>query len=93
MHPERCLLWRVCGCVHCDAAGAIERELDRELRFHIDQEIENNIRLGMNPSIGRSAALRRLGRRRTDSGGMPRYASHRLHRKFYSRPMNALRDE
>ena len=48
MHPER---WfdmarlRLRSLLH---RGAIERELDRELRFHIDQEIENNIRLGMN---------------------------------------------
>jgi predicted permease len=41
--------------------SAIERELDRELRFHLDQEIEVNLRLGLAPSEARSAALRRLG--------------------------------
>ena len=61
MHPERwldvvrlrlrSLLWR----------GAVERELHRELQFHLDQEIEKNVRLGMAPSAARSAALRRLG--------------------------------
>ena len=61
MHPERwldvvrlrlrSLLWR----------GAVERELQRELQFHLDQEIETNVRLGMDPSAARSAALRRLG--------------------------------
>jgi predicted permease len=35
--------------------------LDRELQFHLDQEIEKNVRLGMSPSGARSAALRRLG--------------------------------
>ncbi|HJZ94868.1 MAG TPA: ABC transporter permease, partial [Candidatus Solibacter sp.] len=41
--------------------GAVERELDRELRFHLDQEIEKNVNTGMAPSAARSAALRRLG--------------------------------
>jgi hypothetical protein len=27
----------------------VERELDEELRYHIDQQTEQNIRLGMNP--------------------------------------------
>jgi MacB-like periplasmic core domain/FtsX-like permease family len=41
--------------------GDVEQELDRELRFHIDREAENNIRLGETPAAARSAALRRLG--------------------------------
>jgi predicted permease len=41
--------------------NAIERELDRELRFHLDQEIEANLRLGLDPCEARSAAIRRLG--------------------------------
>jgi predicted permease len=41
--------------------GDVERELDRELRFHIDRETENHIRLGESPAAARSAALRRLG--------------------------------
>src|SRR5215471_14691660 len=41
--------------------SAIERELDRELRFHLEQEIEANLRLGLSRSEARSAALRRLG--------------------------------
>jgi predicted permease len=40
---------------------AVERELDRELHFHLDQEIEKNVGLGMAPSAARSAALRCLG--------------------------------
>ena len=39
----------------------VERDLHRELQFHLDQEIEKNVRLGMSPSAARSAALRRLG--------------------------------
>ncbi len=41
--------------------GAIEQELGRELAFHLDQEIDKNVCLGLTPSEARSAALRRLG--------------------------------
>src|SRR5260221_373026 len=41
--------------------GDIEQDLDRELQFHLDQEIEKNVCLGLTPSEARSAALRRLG--------------------------------
>jgi predicted permease len=41
--------------------GAVERDLDRELRFHLDQEIEKNVGLGLTPEAAQSAALRRLG--------------------------------
>src|SRR5689334_21464705 len=40
---------------------AIEQELDLELQFHLDQEIEKNACLGLTPSEARFAALRRLG--------------------------------
>ncbi len=40
---------------------AVERELDRELRFHLDEEIEKSVRLGLTPEAARSAALRSLG--------------------------------
>jgi hypothetical protein len=38
-----------------------ERELDEELRYHIEQQIEQNIRLGMNPEEARSAARKAFG--------------------------------
>jgi predicted permease len=41
--------------------NAVERELDRELRFHLDQEIEANLRLGLDSREAHSAAIRRLG--------------------------------
>lgn len=41
--------------------GAVERELDRELRFHLAEEIENNMRRGLSRFEAESAALRRLG--------------------------------
>jgi predicted permease len=39
----------------------VERELDRELSFHLDQQIEENIGLGMAPDEARFAAMRSLG--------------------------------
>src|SRR5262245_15411063 len=38
-----------------------ERELDEELRYHIEQQTEQNIRLGMNPDEARSAARKAFG--------------------------------
>src|SRR5215467_3092155 len=39
----------------------VERELDEELRYHIEQQAEQNIRLGMNPEEARYAALKAFG--------------------------------
>lgn len=39
----------------------VERELDKELRFHLEQQIEENIASGFSPEEARYAALRRLG--------------------------------
>ena len=41
--------------------GRVESELDKELRFHLEAEIEANLRLGMPPEEARFAAVRRLG--------------------------------
>ncbi|HZF39352.1 MAG TPA: permease prefix domain 1-containing protein [Blastocatellia bacterium] len=38
-----------------------ERELDEELRYHIEQQTGQNIRLGMNPEEARQAALKSFG--------------------------------
>jgi hypothetical protein len=38
-----------------------ERELGEELRHHIEQQTEQNIRLGMNPEEARYAALKAFG--------------------------------
>jgi len=40
---------------------SVERELDKELAFHLAQQIEENIAHGMNPREAREAALRTLG--------------------------------
>jgi predicted permease len=41
--------------------GRVEQELDRELRFHLEQQVEENLAAGMVPAEARYAALRRLG--------------------------------
>lgn len=40
---------------------ALERGLDEEMRFHIDQQTEKNRRAGMSPDEARRQALRRFG--------------------------------
>src|SRR5215475_3674241 len=39
----------------------MESELDEELRYHIEQQTEQNIRLGMNPEEARMAACKAFG--------------------------------
>lgn len=41
--------------------GILERELDDELRFHLESLIEQNVGTGMAPEAARHAALRELG--------------------------------
>lgn len=39
----------------------LDRELDDEVRFHLEMQIEDNLKSGMNPAEARYAALRRFG--------------------------------
>src|SRR5262249_48284525 len=39
----------------------MELELDRELHFHLEREIDQNVQRGMNPEEARAAALRNFG--------------------------------
>jgi predicted permease len=39
----------------------VERELDEELQFHVDRQIEDNVARGMSPADARAAALRAFG--------------------------------
>ena len=41
--------------------GRMEQDLDRELAFHLDMLIEQNIRAGMAPEAARQAAMRHFG--------------------------------
>ncbi|HLK65317.1 MAG TPA: ABC transporter permease [Bryobacteraceae bacterium] len=42
-------------------SGVLERELDKELRFHLDAETAANLRSGLPPAEAHLAAIRRLG--------------------------------
>jgi predicted permease len=61
MHPERWLDIVRMRLRSLLRRNAVEGELDRELRFHVDQEIEANIRRGLSLSEARSVSLQRLG--------------------------------
>src|SRR5258706_2901179 len=39
----------------------LERELDDEVRFHLEMQIEDNLKAGMNPAGARYAAMRSFG--------------------------------
>src|SRR5215510_3702452 len=39
----------------------VERELDEELRYHVERQTEQNFRLGMNPEEARREALKAFG--------------------------------
>src|SRR5690348_10597830 len=43
------------------ARRRLERELDAELRFHLEMQIEDNLKSGMNPAEARYSALRSFG--------------------------------
>jgi predicted permease len=43
------------------ARARVERELDAELQFHLDREIEENLAAGLRPDEARAAAIRSLG--------------------------------
>src|SRR5690349_16286904 len=40
---------------------SVEDELHRELQFHLDQQIAENLAVGMSPTTAREAALRKVG--------------------------------
>ncbi len=41
--------------------GDVERELDEELQYHVEQQTAENVRQGMSPRDARAAAIRALG--------------------------------
>ena len=54
----------------------LERELDDEVRFHLEMQIEDNLKAGMDPAEARYAALRSFG------GMEPMKESYRERRAF-----------
>jgi len=61
MHPERWLDILRLRFRSLFRRGAVEQDLERELRFHLDQETEANEDIGLTSTDARLAALRRLG--------------------------------
>src|SRR5262245_21725620 len=56
------MLSKLGTCLRALLRGSeMERELDEELRYHIDQQTEQNIRLGMSPKEARHAARKAFG--------------------------------
>ncbi len=43
------------------SGASVDNELDEELRYHLEQQIDSNIARGMTPEAARTAALRALG--------------------------------
>ncbi len=53
---------RVLGSLKALFAGKrVEKELDDEIRFHVERETEENVRRGMAPETARTEALRKFG--------------------------------
>jgi putative ABC transport system permease protein len=42
-------------------SNTIDRELDEELRYHLERQIDLNVARGMDPTKARHAAVRALG--------------------------------
>jgi predicted permease len=61
MHPERWLDIVRLRLRSLFRRDAVEKELERELRFHLDRETEANQTVGLAPAQARLAAVRRLG--------------------------------
>jgi len=60
------------------AGSNVGRDFDEEMRFHLEQRTEENIRLGMNARDARAAAIRRFGnvmltKERTEDANMFRW--------------------
>src|SRR5262245_49875344 len=43
------------------SGSSVDQELDEELRYHLDRQIDANIASGMTPDAARTAALRAMG--------------------------------
>src|SRR5262245_8710629 len=61
MSAERWLRIAVLRCRSLFQSGRVERELDEELRDHVERQTAAYIEAGMTPANARTAALRALG--------------------------------
>ena len=64
----------------------VERELDDELQYHVEQQIAKNVRHGMPSDDARYAASARHGRHRAPEGADARHAWHEVARRVGRRP-------
>jgi putative ABC transport system permease protein len=56
------MIRRVFGSLRSLLAGRrVDRELDEEIRFHVERQTEENLRRGLAPEAARTEALRRFG--------------------------------
>ena len=51
--------------------GQVEEELNEELRYHLERQVEENERSGMGPEEARHAAHVQLGGGGSAQGGVP----------------------
>src|SRR5689334_7252983 len=58
MSRARVIAWRLRGLF---GRERLDRELDQEVRFHLQMQIEDNIADGLDPAEARSAAVRSFG--------------------------------
>ena len=59
--------------------GQVERELEKELRFHLDQEMEEAQKQGLSIEDAGLAARKKTRRNVTNSGGMQGHAADEFH--------------
>src|SRR6266566_670325 len=69
----------------------VGHDFDEEMRFHLAQRTEENIRLGMNPQDARAAATRRFGnvtltKERTEDVNMLVISYQTWHERFHGDP-------
>src|SRR5688572_11588003 len=71
----------------------LESDVGEEIAFHIEQRIEQLIRLGVPPEQARDEALRRFGRLDVAQAGIYQSAQHRENRMRVRELLDALRND
>ncbi|HEV7702980.1 MAG TPA: ABC transporter permease, partial [Gemmatimonadaceae bacterium] len=66
--------------IRAQGAGAVTRETDEEIRFHLEARTEQLIRQGLNPALARAEATRRFGSLASARDDLRRSATRRDHR-------------
>src|SRR5688572_13781664 len=71
----------------------LERDVGEEIAFHLEQRVEQLIRLGLSPERARDEALRRFGRLDVAQAGIYQSAQHRENRMRVREMLDALRHD